>query len=141
MLYENGYEDVVRFIRCIWKYSMIRYETERMFLQRSVKCLEYTEWANRYLQQAKALEIHIKRLKRQIEDVPELEQNMLKARIYMCYQMYLECKHMGEFLNRRGQIEELLNKEREALGNGKTSVTFGSINRKHTWGTTVSISE
>ncbi len=99
--------------------------------------LEYAQWADMYLQQANVIAIYIKELKRQSES----EQSMLQSRIYTCYQMYLECKHTGVFLRRRAQVQRCLQKEREGKVHGKTSITFGCIDGKHTWSTAVSISE
>ena len=40
------------------------------------------------------------------------EQSSVKTRIDILYGMYLDCKHIGDFLYKRAQVAEILKRER-----------------------------
>ncbi len=98
-------------------------------LKKGVKILYANQWAESYLQQAGVLRAYLKRLRAQ--------ENLEQERESMLYSMYLECRHTGEFLNRRSRIQTALERERSAKRHGKKNIAVERHDREHIWGATV----
>ena len=103
--------------------------------------LEDTQWAKAYLQQADTIRFYIKELKQQMNCSDCFGQSTVKARIDILYGMYLDCKHIGDFLHKRAQVEKVLKQERRERASVKKVTELGYHDRKHIWNATVSISK
>ena len=84
---------------------------------------------------------YIKELKQQMNCADCFEQSSVKTRIDILYGMYLDCKHIGDFLYKRAQVAEILKRERREQAHVKKVTELEYHNRKHIWNTTVSISK
>ena len=116
-------------------------KNKRTYVLRGVKNLEDTLWAKAYLQQADTIRFYIKELKQQMNCADCFEQSSVKTRIDILYGMYLDCKHIGDFLYKRAQVAEILKRERREQAHVKKVTELEYHNRKHIWNTTVSISK
>lgn len=116
-------------------------KNKRTYVLRGVKNLEDTQWAKAYLQQADTIRFYIKELKQQMNCADCFEQSSVKTRIDILYGMYLDCKHIGDFLYKRAQVAETLKRERREQAHVKKVTELEYHNRKHIWNTTVSISK
>lgn len=63
--------------------------------------MTYKEWADEYNESAKAVEKRMKELKQELKTAPVSMLKDLNARIYILYQMYLDCRHTADLLYRR----------------------------------------
>ena len=93
------------------------------------------------MQQADTIRFYIKELKQQMNCADCFEQSSVKTRIDILYGMYLDCKHIGDFLYKRAQVAEILKRERREQAHVKKVTELEYHNRKHIWNTTVSISK
>lgn len=100
-----------------------------------------THRAKAYLQQAGTIRFYIKELKQQMNCSDCFGQSTVKARIDILYGMYLDCKHIGDFLHKRAQVEKVLKQERRERASVKKVTELGYHDRKHIWNATVSISK
>ena len=116
-------------------------KNKRTYVLRGVKNLEDTQWDKAYLQQADTIRFYIKELKQQMNCADCFEQSSVKTRIDILYGMYLDCKHIGDFLYKRAQVAEILKRERREQAHVKKVTELEYHNRKHIWNTTVSISK
>ena len=80
-------------------------------------------------------------LKQQMNCSDCFGQSTVKARIDILYGMYLDCKHIGDFLHKRAQVEKVLKQERRERASVKKVTELGYHDRKHIWNATVSISK
>ena len=116
-------------------------KNKRTYVLKGVENLEDTQWAKAYLQQADTIRFYIKELKQQMNCADCFEQSSVKTRIDILYGMYLDCKHIGDFLYKRAQVAEILKRERREQAHVKKVTELEYHNRKHIWNTTVSISK
>lgn len=129
----------VLFVVFVISHDIIK--NKRTYVLGGVRNLEDTQWANAYLQQADAIRFYIQELKQQLNCADCFGQSSVKARIDMLYGMYLDCKHIGDFLYKRAQVSEILKRERRERAHVKKVTELGYHDRKHIWNTTVSISK
>ena len=116
-------------------------KNKRTYVLKGVENLEDTQWAKAYLQQADSIRFYIKELKQQMNCSDCFGQSTVKARIDILYGMYLDCKHIGDFLHKRAQVEKVLKQERRERASVKKVTELGYHDRKHIWNATVSISK
>lgn len=62
--------------------------------------MDYKKLASEYFTEATILNSYIKNLKREVKNKNAHDLNELNYRISLLYQMYLELKHTGEYLNK-----------------------------------------
>lgn len=67
--------------------------------------MKYGEWGAEYLRQAQKVKEHIKPLRKQLKEVSGEDRILLRRRVAMLNEMYLELYHTGNYLMRRGKSE------------------------------------
>lgn len=68
--------------------------------------MTFQEWSQEYLKSAELLKEKITRLKSELDFAPADMLNSINNRIYIMYQMYLECMKTADILSlRRGNVD------------------------------------
>ncbi len=65
--------------------------------------MDYEQWSEQYLTQAEALRCKLKALRKSIAYLKGGEQDAAYYRLHMLYEMYLELRHTGLYLQQRGK--------------------------------------
>ncbi len=67
--------------------------------------MDYCEWGREYLRQAQKMKEHLSPLRDRLKSISGEEAILLRRRIAMLDEMYLELCHTGRYLLRKGARE------------------------------------
>lgn len=68
--------------------------------------MNYIQWGNEYLKEAQKIRKHIDSIRENWSSKSQDEKLSVNRRTNILYEMYLECKHTGEKLLKRGEVYE-----------------------------------